>query len=455
MIDNVTLGLRAKDAEERGRAALAEVGLAGRERAWPNELSGGEQQRAALARSLVRDPQLLLADEPFGALDALTRIKMHELLQQLCERHQPTVLLVTHDVDEAIVLADRVIVLDEGRIQASIEVELGTERAQADPRFAELRTRLLRLLGVDERHGAPRADRRRPHERRTTAAPERLPDEHGSPRGVVAAAGERPVHQHRRPTLQSAGADRRARQDGLRLLRRQPDAVGRHRTSTRPVRSSRPCCWRRSAMATERIGLIATASTTYNEPFNLARRFASLDHISGGRAGWNIVTTATLDAARNFGLDELPGHAARYRGPRSSSTSYAELWDSWDDDAAVGDKEAGVWGDGDRVRTIDHVGEHFGVRGPLNLPRSPQGHPVLVQAGSSEDGKELRRDVRRGDLHRPADAGGRAGVLRGHQAASGADTGATPDSSRSCRASSRSSGARRKRRRGSMPDSTS
>ncbi len=150
LIDNVTLGLRAKDAEERGRAALAEVGLAGRERAWPNELSGGEQQRAALARSLVRDPQLLLADEPFGALDALTRIKMHKLLQQLCERHQPTVLLVTHDVDEAIVLADRVIVLDEGRIQASIEVELGTERAQADPRFAELRTRLLRLLGVDE-----------------------------------------------------------------------------------------------------------------------------------------------------------------------------------------------------------------------------------------------------------------------------------------------------------------
>jgi sulfonate transport system ATP-binding protein len=153
LIDNVTLGLRSADAEQRGTAALAEVGLAGRERAWPNELSGGEQQRAALARSLVRDPELLLADEPFGALDALTRIKMHKLLQQLCERHQPTVLLVTHDVDEASVLADRVIVLDEGRIQASIEIELGAERAQADPRFAELRSRLLRLLGVDGRSG--------------------------------------------------------------------------------------------------------------------------------------------------------------------------------------------------------------------------------------------------------------------------------------------------------------
>jgi len=151
VLDNVVLGLNG--ASDRGRQSLEEIGLPGRENAWPNELSGGEQQRAALARSLVRDPELLLADEPFGALDALTRIKMHKLLQQLCERHQPTVLLVTHDVDEAIVLADRVIVLDEGRIQASIEIELGVERAQADPRFAELRSRLLRLLGVDGRSG--------------------------------------------------------------------------------------------------------------------------------------------------------------------------------------------------------------------------------------------------------------------------------------------------------------
>src|SRR5204863_980123 len=114
VLDNVVLGLDG--ARERGRAALAEVGLAGRERAWPNELSGGEQQRVALARSLVREPALLLADEPFGALDALTRIKMHALLKTLSEVHQPAVLLVTHDVDEAIALADRVVVLEAGKV---------------------------------------------------------------------------------------------------------------------------------------------------------------------------------------------------------------------------------------------------------------------------------------------------------------------------------------------------
>jgi sulfonate transport system ATP-binding protein len=120
VLDNVILGLRVPDARTRGVQALAEVGLAGRERAWPNELSGGEQQRVALARSLVGEPQLLLADEPFGALDALTRIKMHGLLRELCRTHQPAVLLVTHDVDEAIELADRILVLDTGRISAEL-----------------------------------------------------------------------------------------------------------------------------------------------------------------------------------------------------------------------------------------------------------------------------------------------------------------------------------------------
>jgi sulfonate transport system ATP-binding protein len=149
ILDNVTLGLRDRDARSRGREALAEVGLEGREKAWPHELSGGEQQRAALARSLVRDPQLLLADEPFGALDALTRIRMHGLLQRLCERHRPSVLLVTHDVDEAIVLADRVIVLDDGLIRSDISVDLGSHRSPGDPRFAELRSALLTQLGVE------------------------------------------------------------------------------------------------------------------------------------------------------------------------------------------------------------------------------------------------------------------------------------------------------------------
>ncbi len=148
ILDNVVLGLPGRDAREAGRTALAEVGLEGRERAWPHELSGGEAQRAALARSLVREPRLLLADEPFGALDALTRIKMHALLKQLCAAHRPAVLLVTHDVDEAIVLADRVIVLDDGVIASDITVDLGPERRPGDPRFAALRSHLLTELGV-------------------------------------------------------------------------------------------------------------------------------------------------------------------------------------------------------------------------------------------------------------------------------------------------------------------
>lgn len=149
LLDNVVLGLTGPDAEQRGRAALAEVGLAGRERAWPVELSGGEQQRVSLARSLVRAPRLLLADEPFGALDALTRIRMHTLLRRLCARHRPAVLLVTHDVDEAIVLADRVVVLDEGRIAADLPVELPAPRRPGGPGYAALRERLLGRLGVD------------------------------------------------------------------------------------------------------------------------------------------------------------------------------------------------------------------------------------------------------------------------------------------------------------------
>ncbi|MFJ3760996.1 ABC transporter ATP-binding protein [Streptomyces sp. NPDC090080] len=143
VLDNVVLGLDGKDARDRGRSALDEVGLGGRERAWPGELSGGEAQRAALARSLVREPELLLADEPFGALDALTRIRMHHLLRELWQRHRPTVLLVTHDVDEAVVLADRVLVLQDGRIGLDLAVD------HDRPRDA-YRTRLLTALGVTE-----------------------------------------------------------------------------------------------------------------------------------------------------------------------------------------------------------------------------------------------------------------------------------------------------------------
>lgn len=148
VLDNVTLGLTGPGAAGRGRDALAEVGLAGREKAWPRELSGGEQQRVALARSLVREPELLLADEPFGALDALTRIRMHRLLQDLCARHRPAVLLVTHDVDEAVLLADRVLVLDEGRISVEVRIEQARPRRHGDPAFSHHRERLLAALGV-------------------------------------------------------------------------------------------------------------------------------------------------------------------------------------------------------------------------------------------------------------------------------------------------------------------
>ena len=141
---------RSRSARERSLAALAEVGLAGREDAWPNQLSGGEAQRAALARSLVPEPELLLADEPFGALDALTRIKMHALLRRLWELHSPSVLLVTHDVDEAVVLADRVLVLDDGRFSLDLEIDLPHPRTFREPRLAEYRERLLAALGVRE-----------------------------------------------------------------------------------------------------------------------------------------------------------------------------------------------------------------------------------------------------------------------------------------------------------------
>lgn len=141
--------------------------------------------------------------------------------------------------------------------------------------------------------------------------------------------------------------------------------------------------------ATSRIGLIATASTTYNEPFNLARRFASLDHLSEGRAGWNIVTTAGVDAARNFNLEELPAHAERYARAAEFVEVSQKLWDSWDDHAALADKAAGTWGDDQLLYPAAHVGRHFKVAGPLNVPRSPQGYPLLVQAGSSDDGKQL------------------------------------------------------------------
>jgi sulfonate transport system ATP-binding protein len=148
LLANVCLGLRSPDALTLGREALAEVGLGTRGRAWPVELSGGEAQRASLARALVREPALMLLDEPFSALDALTRISMHGLVLTLWERHRPGVLLVTHDVDEALLLADRVLVLADGRIAHDCQVEQPRPRHRDQPELVSLRTQLLGELGV-------------------------------------------------------------------------------------------------------------------------------------------------------------------------------------------------------------------------------------------------------------------------------------------------------------------
>jgi FMN-dependent oxidoreductase (nitrilotriacetate monooxygenase family) len=143
------------------------------------------------------------------------------------------------------------------------------------------------------------------------------------------------------------------------------------------------------AGATRHIGLIATVSTTFNEPYLLARKFASLDHISGGRAGWNIVTSGTEAEARNFGYARHPDHALRYERADEFLHVATALWDSWEDDAVLLDTRAGRYADVAKVHQISHAGKHFTVQGPLNVQRSPQGWPLLVQAGSSEDGREF------------------------------------------------------------------
>jgi len=143
------------------------------------------------------------------------------------------------------------------------------------------------------------------------------------------------------------------------------------------------------ATVTDKIGLIATASTTYSEPYNLARQFASLDHISSGRVGWNIVTSWLPDAGRNFGYDRLIEHEERYARASEFVDVVIKLWDSWADDAVLDDRDGGRYADPERIRAIAHAGRHFKVAGALNMPRPPQGRPVLVQAGSSTTGRRF------------------------------------------------------------------
>ena len=147
------------------------------------------------------------------------------------------------------------------------------------------------------------------------------------------------------------------------------------------------------AGATERIGLVATASTTFDEPYHIARRFASLDHLSGGRAGWNIVTTANPDAALNFGQDTQMEHDARYDRAREFYDVVTGLWDSFADDAFLRDAESGIYFDPARMHVLNHHGPHLNVRGPLNIARPVQGWPVIVQAGASEAGRQLAAET--------------------------------------------------------------
>jgi FMN-dependent oxidoreductase (nitrilotriacetate monooxygenase family) len=143
------------------------------------------------------------------------------------------------------------------------------------------------------------------------------------------------------------------------------------------------------ASVTKHVGLIATASTTYNEPYNLARRLSTLDHLSHGRASWNIVTTFIPDVAANFGTAELPNHDDRYERAEEFVEIVTRLWDSWEDEALIGNKTTGRFADASHIHTLNHRGAHYSVRGPLTLPRSPQGRPVLYQSGSSGPGRDL------------------------------------------------------------------
>ncbi len=143
------------------------------------------------------------------------------------------------------------------------------------------------------------------------------------------------------------------------------------------------------ATVTSRIGLVSTATTTYNDPFNIARKFATIDHISKGRAGWNLVTSQNEDEAQNFGRESHVEHADRYARAEEFHDVVRGLWDSWDDDAIIRDRATGRYTDPARVHVLNHKGERFSVRGPLNVSRAPQGHPIVAQAGSSEPGRAL------------------------------------------------------------------
>jgi FMN-dependent oxidoreductase (nitrilotriacetate monooxygenase family) len=190
--------------------------------------------------------------------------------------------------------------------------------------------------------------------------------------------------------LEAAKFDAFFMADHMAVLNMPMDALKRSHTAT----SFEPFTLLSAlSQATERIGLVATGSTTFDAPYHIARRFASLDHISNGRAGWNIVTTSNPDAALNFGLDEHMEHGERYQRAREFYDVVTGLWDSWADDAFVRDAEHGIFFDPAKMHVLGHKGEYLSVRGPLNIARPVQGWPVVVQAGASDSGRQLAAET--------------------------------------------------------------
>lgn len=186
--------------------------------------------------------------------------------------------------------------------------------------------------------------------------------------------------------LEAAKFDAFFMADHLAVLNMPIDALKRSQTTT----SFEPFTLLSAlSQVTDKIGLAATASTTYDEPYHIARRFASLDHLSNGRAAWNIVTSSNPDVSKNFGQDELMAHPDRYKRAREVYDVVTGLWDSFDDDAFVRDQASGIYVDPAKMHTLDHKGDELRVRGPLNIARPVQGWPVIVQAGQSDPGRQL------------------------------------------------------------------
>ena len=368
---------------------------------------------------------MLLLDEPFGALDALTRARLQTELQRIWQKERITMILVTHDVEEAVYLGDRVVIMQPrpGRIRRIVDVPLPHARNRSDPRFIRLRDDVL--SDFLEPDGAPPTTARRWQRRRRAGAAVAGLAAHGlvgrpndpplirlgTPRHDPPSApdqarrlpdADRPPHRRLAPPGAQADAAvnfrhyvdlaRRAEAakfDAIFLA----DAVGVRNTDLPSLSRARSDHFEPltllSALAavTEKIGLIATVSTTYNEPYHVARKFASLDQISGGRSGWNLVTSSGQGEAQNF----KPG---RTRGARAARAAEFHdvvlgLWDSWEDDAFLRDADSGQYFDPAKLHPLHHRGEHFKVRGPLNVARSPQGRPVVVQAGASPAGRDL------------------------------------------------------------------